>query len=74
MDTTTPTDKENTSFQVPATSLIAFHPAGVEVLRIDKDGMVYKGKRIEDAGEAHRAFLEVMAECTASLRAQRGAL
>jgi hypothetical protein len=31
------------------------------VLVLDKDGMIYKGQRIEDAGEAHRVFLEVMA-------------
>jgi hypothetical protein len=31
------------------------------VLVLDEQGMIYKGKRIEDAGEAHRAFLEVMA-------------
>lgn len=32
----------------------------VEIMRLDKDGMIYKGKRIEDAGEAHRLFLEVL--------------
>jgi hypothetical protein len=32
----------------------------VEVMRLDEHGMTYKGQRIEDAGEAHRAFLEVM--------------
>lgn len=31
-----------------------------EIMRLDKDGMLYKGKRIEDAGEAHRLFVEVM--------------
>ena len=31
------------------------------VLVLDEHGMTYKGQRIEDAGEAHRAFLEVMA-------------
>ena len=35
--------------------------ASAPVLVLDKDGMIYKGQRIEDAGEAHRAFLEVMA-------------
>jgi hypothetical protein len=29
-------------------------------MRLDEDGMTYKGQRIEDGGEAHRAFLEVM--------------
>lgn len=36
------------------------HPDPVEILRLDKGGMTYKGKRIEDAGEAHRAFLATM--------------
>ena len=33
---------------------------GDPVLVLDKDGMTYKGQRIEDAGEAHKAFMEVM--------------
>ena len=33
---------------------------GIEILRLDIDGMVYKGQRIEDGGEAHRAFLLTM--------------
>jgi hypothetical protein len=28
-------------------------------LRLDKDGFTYKGVKIEDAGEAYRAFMEV---------------
>lgn len=40
---------------------IRFFSGGTEeVLRLDKDGMTYKGHRIEDAGEAHRAFVEAM--------------
>lgn len=35
--------------------------ASAPVLVLDEHGMTYKGQRIEDAGEAHRAFLEVMA-------------
>jgi hypothetical protein len=31
-----------------------------EIMRLDAEGMTYKGQRIEDAGEAHRAFLETM--------------
>ena len=34
--------------------------ASAPVLVLDEHGMTYKGQRIEDAGEAHRAFLEVM--------------
>ncbi len=33
---------------------------GTEVLKLDKDGFVYKGERINDAGEAHRLFIQVM--------------
>ncbi len=33
-----------------------------EVLILDKDGFVYKGERIQDAGKAHKIFLEVMQE------------
>lgn len=31
-----------------------------EVLRLDETGMIYNGQRVEDAGAAHRAFMEVM--------------
>ena len=31
-----------------------------EVMRLDKEGMHYKGQVIQDAGEAHRIFLTVM--------------
>ena len=37
-----------------------FYAGGEEILRLDNTGMTYKGQRIEDAGEAHRAFLETM--------------
>lgn len=30
------------------------------ILVLDELGMTYKGQRIEDAGEAYRAFLETM--------------
>ena len=33
---------------------------GTEVMRLDLTGMTYKGQRIEDGGEAHRAFMETM--------------
>jgi len=33
---------------------------GTEIMRLDLTGMTYKGQRIEDGGEAHRAFLETM--------------
>jgi hypothetical protein len=31
-----------------------------EIMRLDAEGMTYKAQRIDDAGEAHRAFLETM--------------
>lgn len=31
-----------------------------EILRLDQKGMTYKGQFIEDAGEAHKAFMETM--------------
>lgn len=37
---------------------------GDTILEIDKDGMTYKGQRIEDAGEAHRAFTAWFASVT----------
>jgi len=52
-----PTD---TSMQVPSPVFTTFSVEGKEILRIDNSGMVYKGKRIEDAGEAHSAFIEAM--------------
>ena len=45
----------------PSSSIFFNCGAAKAVLVLDKDGMIYKGQRIEDAGEAHRAWLEVMA-------------
>lgn len=48
--------------QPPGTGAFVFYRShGNVIMRIDSDGITYKGQRIEDAGEAHRAFLEVMA-------------
>jgi hypothetical protein len=33
---------------------------GVEILKLTPEGMIYKGKLIEDAGEAHSAWMQVM--------------
>lgn len=41
---------------------IVFSIDGARILILDKDGMTYKGQRVEDGGEAHTAFLEVMAK------------
>jgi len=57
-------EREGTSFRAnlePQNSIFFNCGASKAVLLLDKDGMIYKGQRIEDAGEAHRAFLEVMA-------------
>ncbi len=35
-------------------------PETKEVLRLDAEGFVYLGKRIQDAGEAYNAWMEVM--------------
>jgi len=37
-----------------------------EIMRLDQLGMVYKGQRIVDGGEAHTAFLAVMRQMTES--------
>lgn len=51
-----------------SSNVISFHPQeDVEVMRLDEQGMVYKGQRIEDGGEAHRAFLTVMKQMTIPL-------
>jgi hypothetical protein len=46
----------------PASDVIRFmtNNAGMEIMRLDFTGMTYMGKRIEDAGEAHRAFIATM--------------
>lgn len=44
----------------PRAPNIEFSKHGIEVLRLDERGMIYKGKRVEDAGEAYRAWMEVM--------------
>ena len=53
----------DTKFIAQETSIrISFHTstAGEPIMILDHEGMIYKGKRIEDAGEAHRAWLETM--------------
>lgn len=54
-------------FPRPENGKITFHiTGGVEVMRLDPQGMTYKGQRIEDAGEAYRAFMEVMEKMKAA--------
>jgi hypothetical protein len=39
---------------------VRFNIEGEDILVIDKDGFIYKGERLEDLGQAHRAFIMVM--------------
>jgi len=41
-------------------ALICFNVEGDPIFKVDLQGIEYKGKRIEDAGEAHRAFIKTM--------------
>ena len=34
---------------------------GQEIMRLDKDGMIFMGERITDAGEAYAAWMKTMA-------------
>ena len=63
LSTPTPTPTSNSQ---QLENNITFHcgPDSREIMRLDEDGMVYKGQRIDDAGEAHRAFLQVMGAMT----------
>jgi hypothetical protein len=36
------------------------HDSTQELLRLDAQGMIYKGQRIDDAGEAYKAWMEAM--------------
>lgn len=42
-----------------------------EVLRLDKEGMHYKGEIVRDAGEAHKIFLSVMKQMEEESREHR---
>ena len=39
---------------------IQFFVEAEETLRLDSEGMMYKGERIEDAGRAYKAFCTLM--------------
>lgn len=42
-------------------SFMTLRPSnGVEIMRIDKEGMVFMGQRITDAGEAYEAWMKTM--------------
>ena len=42
--------------------IITFYsPNRTEIMRIDKDGMVFMGERITDASEAYEAWMKTMA-------------
>lgn len=42
-----------------------------EVMRLDKEGMHYKGQLIQDAGEAHKIFVTVMKRMEEEAERQR---
>lgn len=44
----------------PAEPAISFHFKGETILSLNETGMTYRGVRIDDAGQAHSAFLETM--------------
>ncbi len=54
------------TFALPPSSIVFSVNPAIEIMRLDDRGMTYKGQRIEDGGEAHRAFLEVMARMKSS--------
>ena len=41
--------------------LVFYKPNNKEIMRLDKDGMVFMGERITDAGEAYEAWMKTMA-------------
>jgi len=45
-----------------ATGNISFQVKNETILILSEKGMTYKGTLIEDAGEAHRAFLSAMGQ------------
>lgn len=60
---------QDLTFTTSINPQITFHcgPAHEEIMRLDSRGMTYKGQRIEDGGEAHRAFLEAMGRMRSSI-------
>lgn len=46
---------------LPPHSMSFYPPNSTEIMRLDKDGMIFMGKRITDAGEAYEAWMKVMA-------------
>jgi len=44
----------------PHSSLI-FKPQNEEIMRLDKEGMIFLGERITDAGEAYATWMKTMA-------------
>ena len=48
-----------------------FQPPNEEIMRLDKDGMVFLGQRITDAGEAYAAWMKTM-ETMAMMQGESG--
>jgi hypothetical protein len=61
---------EALAFRAPAENRVAFHcgTERKEIMRLDEQGMTYMGQRIEDAGEAHRAFLKAMTQMQENIK------
>lgn len=56
----------NLTFHTPSNAITFCINPATEIMRLDGAGMTYKGQRIEDGGEAHRAFMETMARMQSS--------
>lgn len=52
-----PTTLRASNLPAPSVTFHSARPSGEEVLRIDAQGMLYKGVRIEDPGIAYAAFV-----------------
>lgn len=54
----------NNTDHIKSASFITFvDKNGNEILKVTEEGFLYKGKFIEDAGEAHQAFVDACHRC-----------
>ena len=62
MHAPTNSDAPTITLSDPINERIVFYcqSTGQEMMSLDKDGMTYKGQRIEDAGEVRLAFLDAV--------------
>lgn len=60
-DETFPYFFPDTKYRIkPEPHLLRIDSRGYEILRIDKEGMVYMGQRVKDAGEAYEAWIKTL--------------